>query len=220
MEISELCAKESCGAARPRFLCTLKQSIERLPRIAMKQTAALLFLCLAGCSSLLPEGDVIVEGPWHSFEEAQQAFDKIVPYSTTVEDLRGMKLDPGSQPNITILNYSDVLRRFVPNASISVDHLDAGVWECIRAKTACQGYEIVQKSIKRDRTGNFLADFLNFRREVDVTGWSFNGVLLIKDKLVVYKLVSGQPLIREQENVKNPLGPLQDAGGAAVRSGF
>ncbi len=186
----------------------------------MKQATAILIFFLAGCSSLLPEGDVKVEGPWHSFEEAQQAFDKIVPYSTTIEDLKGMKLDPRTQPNITILNYSDVLRRFVPNASINVDHLDAGVWECISAKTACQGFEINQKSIKRDRTGNFLADFLNFKREVDVTGWSFNGVLLIKDNIVVYKLVSGQPLIREQEKVKNPLGPLQDAGGAAVRNGL
>lgn len=188
--------------------------------MVMKQTAALLFLCLAGCSSLLPEGDVIVEGPWHSFEEAQQAFDKIIPYTTTLEDLKGMKLDPRTQPNITILNYSDVLRRFVPNASINVDHVDAGVWECIRAKTDCQGYEIVQKSIKRDRTGNFMADFFNFKREVDVTGWSFNGVLLIKDNLVIYKLVGGQPMIHEQEKSKNPLGPLQDAAGAAVKSGL
>lgn len=186
----------------------------------MKQLASLLFVTLAGCSSLLPEGDVKVEGPWHSFEEAQLAFDKIIPYSTTIDDLKEMKLDPRTQPNITILNYSDVLRRFVPNASISVDHLDGGVWECIQAKTACQGYEITQKSIKRDRTGNFFSDFLNFKREVDVTGWSFNGVLLIKDNVVIYKLVSGQPLIREQEKSRNPLGPLQDAGGAAVRSSY
>jgi hypothetical protein len=169
---------------------------------------------------MLPHGTSNVEGPWESFEEAQQTFDKIIPYRTTIEDLKALNLDPHSQPNIAILNYSDVLRRFVPNASISVDHLDAGVWECISAKTACQGFEVVQKSIQRNRTGNFLADFLNFDREVDVTGWSFNGVLLIKDNVVIYKLVSGQPLIREQEKNKNPLGPLQGAGEAAVKSGF
>lgn len=184
----------------------------------MKPITALLALLLAGCSSMLPESDIKVEGPWHSFEEAQQTFDKITPYSTTLEDLKGLKLDPRTQPNITILNYSDVLRRFVPNASISMDHLDAGVLDCIQAKTACQGYEVIQKSIKRDRTGNFFSDFLNFKREVEVTGWSFNGVLLIKDSIVVYKLVSGQPQIREHEKSRNPLGPLQDAGGSTVRS--
>ncbi len=186
----------------------------------MKKTTTFFLLFLAGCSSLLPEGDVKVEGPWHSFEEAQEAFDKIIPYSTTLEDLKAMKLDPRTQPNIAILNYSDVLQRFAPNASIGIDHLDAGVWECIQAKTACQGYEVTQKSLKRDRTGNFFSDFLNFKREVEVTGWSFNGVLLVKENLVIYKLVSGQPLIHEQEKNKNPLGPLQGAGEAAVKSSF
>lgn len=186
----------------------------------MKHTATLCLLFLAGCSSLLPEGDVKVEGPWHSFEEAQQAFDKIIPYTTTTEDLREMKLDPRTQPNITILNYSDVLRRFVPGGAISIDHLDAGVWDCINAKIACQGYEVTQKSIKRDRTGNFLSDFLNFKREVEVRGWSFSGVLLIKENMVVYKLTSGQPMIHEQEKNRNPLGPLQGAGESAVKSSF
>lgn len=186
----------------------------------MKSTAILLLLVLAGCNSLLPHGDVNVEGPWQSFEEAQQTFDKITPYRTTVADLKVMNLDPYSQPNISILNYSDVLRRFAPNAPASADNLDAGVWECINAKTACQGFEVTQKSIKRNRSGSFLGDFLNFSRQVDVTGWSFNGVVLIKDNVVIYKLVSGQPQIREQEKSKNPLGPLQGAGESAVKSSF
>lgn len=169
---------------------------------------------------MLPHGTSKVEGPWESFEEAQQTFDKITPYRTTIADLKALNLDPHTQPNIAILNYSDVLRRFVPNASVSVDSLDAGVWECINAKTACQGFEVVQKSINRNRSGNFLADFMNFKREVEVTGWSFNGVLLIKDSVVIYKLVSGQPQIREQEKNRNPLGPLQGAGEAAVKSSF
>ena len=186
----------------------------------MKRTAALCLLCLAGCNTLLPHGNSNVEGPWQSFEEAQQTFDRIVPYQTTLADLKGMNLDPYSQPNISILNYSDVLRRFAPNAPASPDNLDAGVWECITAKTACQGFEVIQKSIKRKRTGNFLGDFLNFNRQVDVSGWSFNGVVLIKDNVVIYKLVGGQPLIREQETNRNPLGPLQGVGEAAVRSSF
>ena len=33
--------------------------------------------------------------------------------------------------------------------------------------------------------------------------------LIIKDDLVIYKLISGQPAIQEYEEANNPLGPLQ-----------
>jgi len=177
-------------------------------------------LCLAGCGSLLPRGNHAVEGPWKSFEEAQQTFDKITPYQTRVADLKGLGLDPASIPNITLLNYSDVLSRFIPSPSISSDELDAGVNDCIKAKAACKGFEIDQKHIKRTRSGGFWSDFLNFKRQVDVRGWHFKGMLLIKDDVVVYKLISGQPQIREMEYNSNPLGPLQGIGEATVRSMF
>ncbi len=185
-----------------------------------KRLAIVVCLGVGACSSMLPHGSSRVEGPWASYEEAQQTFERIIPYRTTVEELKALNIDPHSQPNISILNYSDVLRRFVPGTQVSVDSLDTGVRECINAKTACQGYEIVQRSVQRQRTGSFLGDFLNFKREVDVSGWSFNGVLLIKDGVVIYKLAGGQPLIREQERSQNPLGPLQGAGESAVKSGL
>lgn len=166
---------------------------------------------------MLPHGNVEVEGPWKSYEEAQQTFDSIIPYHTTVAELKAMKIEP-KRANITILNYSDVLQRFVPNSSIRVDTLDQGVLDCVSARSACRGYEVVQKSVKRNRVGNFFADFLNFNRQVDVTGWSFKGVVLIRNDVVVYKLTSGQPLISEREDNTNPLGPLQGAGDAATRS--
>lgn len=105
-----------------------------------------------------------------------------------------------------------MLRRFIPSPSINAHDLDPGVQECITAKTACKGYEIDQRTIRRKRDGNFWADFLNFSRKVDVVGWRFNGVILIKDKLVVYKLSGGQPSIHELEENKNPLGPFQGIG--------
>lgn len=177
-------------------------------------------LALAGCTSLLPRGDSVVEGPWESYDEAQQAFEQIVPHRTTLAELKALKLDPHSYPNITILSYSDVLRRFVPSPSINADELDAGVRECITAKTVCRGLEIDQRSIKRRRVGNFWADFLNFKRHTDVTGWRFNGVLLLRDDVVVYKLVGGQPHIHELEENRNPLGPFQGVGESEVRRRF
>jgi hypothetical protein len=180
--------------------------------------AALGMLALSACSSLLPEGEGQTESPWHSYDEAQRTFDKIVPGSTRAEGLKSLKLDPQRNPNITILNYSDVLRRFLPSYSIATSELDEGVRECIAAKTACKGYEIDHRVIKRSRYGNFFADLLNFKRKVDIVGWRFKAVLLLKDDVVVYKLTGGQPSIREHEENLNPLGPFQGAGESGVLS--
>jgi hypothetical protein len=173
---------------------------------------ALGVLLLAGCGALLPRGETIDESPWHSFDDAQRALDKIFPYKTTAQDLKALKLDPLHDPNITLLNYSDVLRRFIPSPATDVQDLDAGVQDCIKAKSACRGYEVDQKMLKRKRYGNFWADFLNFNRKTDIAGWRFNGVILMKGNLVVYKLTGGQPAIHEHEENKNPLGPLQGIG--------
>jgi hypothetical protein len=180
----------------------------------LRAVSILAVAVLAACSSLLPRGEQLTYSPWKSFAQAQQTFDGIVPHRTTVAELRKLNIDPKGNPNITILNYSDILRRFLPSPSINSHDLDAGVQECIAAKSACEGYEISQQTITRKRYGNFLADLLNFHRKTDVSGWSFNGVLLIKDGVVIYKLTGGQPAIHQFEENVNPLGPFQS--GTAV----
>lgn len=188
------------------------------PRRITRLAIGLSVLFLAGCGSLLPRGESVVESPWHSFAEAQQTFDSIIPYKTTVEDLRKLKLDPLQNPNITLLNYSDVLRRFIPSPATNIQDLDSGVRDCINAKSACKGYEVDQKTVTRRRYGNFWADFLNFKRKVNIVGWRFRGVILIEGDLVVYKLTGGQPAIHELEETKNPLGPLQGIGESKLIS--
>lgn len=168
---------------------------------------------------MLPRAHTSVVGPWQSYHEAEEAFNKIVPYQTTVADLKTLMLDHASNPNnITILTYSDVIRRFIPSPSVSADELAPGVRDCIKALAACQGYEIVQQATSRKRYGNFWADFLNFKRKVEVTGWSFSGVILVKDNVVIYSLAGGQPSIYSLEENKNPLGPFQGSGESAARS--
>lgn len=49
-------------------------------------------------------------------------------------------------------------------------------------------------------------------RETDVTGSSFNALVLFVDDLVVYTLHGGQPRVHDKEVTKNPLGPLQGWG--------
>lgn len=174
-------------------------------------------MLVAGCGGLLPRSETVTDSPWHSFEDAQRAFDEIVPYLTTAADLKRLHLDPGENPNVTILSYSDIIRRFVPSPAIGAETLDAGVLDCLRAQTGCNGYEVDHRVIHRRRHGNFFADILNFSRETEVSGWRFNAVVLVVDDVVVYKLTGGQPAIHEHEQSRNPLGPLQGAGEGILR---
>src|SRR5258706_1271016 len=106
-----------------------------------RHLALALAACLAaGCSSMLPRSKESTVSPWANYQEAQEAFDQLVPGETTSAELKGMKLDPSTNPNITILNYSDVLRRFLANQSISLADLDEGVRACVSAKTNCRGF--------------------------------------------------------------------------------
>lgn len=181
---------------------------------AERSLVVVLVAFFGACSSLLPHEESLTYSRWQSYEEAQQAFDGIIAHQTTLQDLQKLGLDPKTNPNIAILNYSDVLRRFLPSPSVNATDLDAGVQECIAAKTRCQGYEVNQQFMKRKRYGSFWLDFFNFRRKVDVAGWRFNGVLLLKDGLVIYKLTGGEPAIHQFEGSTNPLGPLQSIGPA------
>jgi hypothetical protein len=167
---------------------------------------------LAGCTSLLPRSQESTPSPWETYGEAQAAFDKIVPGHTTLQDLVALSFDPDKIPNIAILNYSDVLRRFMLNQSVTMSELDRGVQECVQAKTVCRGFEINQRLVKKHRNGSFWLDLLGFRRETHTQGFRFNGLVLLKDQVVVYKLTGGQPVIHESEEANNPLGPVQSIG--------
>ena len=175
--------------------------------------AILLILCyLCGCSGLLPKDKAITVSDWDNYDEVQQTFAEIIPYQTTLDDLTNLNINPEINANIRILNYSDVTVRFIPGLSIQDYKLDPGIKECILAKSNCKGFEINEKVIRRKRYGNFWADLFNFKRKTDIVGWSFNGIVLVNDDLVVYKLSSGQPAIHEKREEKNPLGPLQSGG--------
>jgi hypothetical protein len=169
-------------------------------------------LLASGCTSLLPSSKKVTASPWASYRDAQLTFDKIIPGETTEFELTTLHLDPEAHPNIAILNYSDVMMRFMPHASISLNDLDPAVRECIGAKIVCRGFEISQSNVKKHRNGNFLADVLGFTRETHITGWEFRGLLLVKNGVVIYKLTGGKPSIVEQEENRNPLGPVQSIG--------
>jgi len=183
--------------------------------------AALLLLCLgAGCSSLLPKQKEVTASPWQTYQAAQETFDKIIPGQTTIAELRVMSLDPSSNANIAILNYADVMRKFMLNQSFSVNDLDNGVRDCVLAKIACRGFEINQSSVQKQRMGNVILDVLGFYRETHTAGWRFNALILLRDDIVVYKLTGGQPVIQATEENQNPLGPVQAIGSKVTGISF
>ena len=166
-----------------------------------------------GCSStaLLPRQQKIVVTPWNSFAEAKSAFDSVKPYETRKDELEKLGFAPEVTPNIKILNYLDIMERFMPNQSITTEDLAEGLQDCLYDQEQCMAYEILIRKYDTQRFGNVFLDLFNFRRKTTVSGWEFMSLIVMKDSLVVYKLSSGRPNTDELDDVKNPLGPLQSA---------
>lgn len=167
----------------------------------------------SGCSStaLLPRQQKIVVTPWNSFAEAKKAFDQVKPYQTRKDELEKLGFAPDVTPNITILNYLDIMERFMPNQSITIKDLAEGLQDCLADQEQCMAYEIVIRKYDSQRFGNVFLDLFNFRRKTTLSGWEFMALIVMKDSLVVYTLSSGRPNTDELDDAKNPLGPLQSA---------
>ena len=183
----------------------------------MKRTIFIAALAgsLAACSSLLPRSTETSGSPtnaWQSYEEAEQAFARITPGATTVRELAALRLDPRTNPNISVVPRFAVMQRFMVNSTVTLADLDDGVRECIAAQGACVGWEINQSAMQKKRNGNAALDMLKMRRETHSSGWRFTALLLIKDGVVFYKLAGGQPLIQEIAHSEDLLAPLQALG--------
>lgn len=157
---------------------------------------------------------------WADYAAAQAAIDAIVPMKSTRAELSGSGIDPHSNAAVTILNVSDIMQRFAAGSALSQEDLDPGVRRCLTAGKACSGHSITLRRTSRKRVGNFWLDSFSFYRETDVTGWTFNALVLFVDDLVVYTLHGGQPRVHEREVSRNPLGPFQGWGQRATPNLF
>jgi hypothetical protein len=176
---------------------------------------SVVLVLTAGCASLLPQSKN-ESSEFKTFDEARLAIEGLVPMKSTLGNLDSMGINPVKHPNTTVLTHADVVRRFVPGSALGKNDLDPGVVSCLEARDACRGMDVVATRIERNRTGNFFADFFNFSRRTDTTGWRFNAVILLVDDVVVYRTWGGQPLVNETEVRANPLGPLQDSGPSTI----
>ncbi len=202
-------AKLTCRKPVRRRACRAKAL--RAPRWAGVLGLALL----AGCAALLPRSLSDQPSGFDSFEAAARALDQAVPYRTTTVELKALGFDLDASPNVTLVPYPQLIARLAPNSSVPLDALDPGIRDCIMARQACRVFEFHLVRETRQREGNFFLDFLNFRRATAITGWRFDGLLVVRDGLLLFRSHAGEPRIDRTELEVHPLGPLQPAGESA-----
>lgn len=201
---------------RKRFIIMIRMT--SLYRSVMPRSLIIgIALTLSACSSMLPDAKQNTQTPWHSYADAQAMFEKIIPGKTRLAELKELGVEPVRTSNVAYLGYADLLRRLLPVASVDIRYLDPGLQECIASRNDCFAYQIEQVSLERKRFGNFWLDFFNFKRQVNISGWQFDAVIVIKGDTVVYKLWSGKPNVHQLEEESSPLGPFQSIGPALAR---
>jgi hypothetical protein len=163
-----------------------------------------------GCVSLLPNEDSTTKSRWKSYAEVTAAFNRITLKSTDTNYLKVLGFYPTASPNVKLLTYMDVIQIFMPNPGIRRKDLPEPVRECIDAREQSCAYQIELQNTNSHRHGNVFLDMFGFKRKTHVEGWRFNGLILITDGVVVYKISSGEPQISRDQNTTHPLGPLQE----------
>lgn len=180
------------------------------------RTAGLICLAasaaLAGCASLLPRGSSDTPSPFANYAQAEAAIGQVAPFATRIGELRVLGFDPDEGRNVTLIPYPEVVARLVPYSGVPLAELDPGIRQCILAGTACRAYLFHFERQDRQRQGGFWEDFLNIRRETQVTGWWFDALIVVSEGTVLFRNHSGQAHSVRVETQANPLGPLQSAG--------
>ena len=169
-----------------------------------------LVLTTTGCKALFSSSSQRSRTPWQNFDEAQAAYDKVVPHQTTTVELKSMGFDPLTTPNVKILTYLDLIQRFLPNNSITLEDLQPDVRACIESKDCCHAYEMDLDLTDSKRYGNLVLDVFGFNRKTKTSGWTFKALIIVKDDVVAYKLRSGEPNVDRLEEKTKPLGPFQE----------
>lgn len=196
------------------FVCRpLRQTLKRFCLLGLS-------LFQFACTSLLPSSSTESPSAFSSFDGARQALVKVVPNQTTLDGLAALGFNPQASANVTLIPYPEVVGRLVPYSAIQKDDLDPGVRACIQAQSACRAYVFRFNSEQRKREGGFWLDFLNIKRITNITGWRFEGMVVVNDQVVLFRNYSGEEKIDRTERQTNPLGPFQPAGESAGRTIF
>ena len=184
--------------------------------IGLSMALFLLVVC-SGCKTLLPSGENKAIGKWRTYQQAEEVFTKIVPNTTTTNDLKQLGLDFRTTPNLKKLTYLDVMARFNLDSSVFMEiKLPPGIKGALNKHNRCIGYELSLKSNSNKRIGGFWKDILGFQQITRAHGWEFTGLIVIVDDIVVYVLTSGSPKVESMNSEKSPLGPFQNINGGEI----
>ena len=165
---------------------------------------------LTGCTALLPRGRSEQASRFATFEAARQALDDVQPYRTTAEAMKTLGFDIDSSANVRQIPYPQLVGVLVENPYLPIAELDDGIRDCIAMRQGCRAYQFHFSRLVRQRRGNFLLDFMNFRRVTRTSGWRFEGIVLLNaDGLVLFRNHAGEPNIDTTDESRNPLGPFQ-----------
>lgn len=173
---------------------------------------------LAGCGGgLLPEQNSRVAGPFERYDQVVESFEQIVPGMTRADDLPSLGFDARDN-NVEVLSYLGIEGRFLPAAGVRWENLDPAVRACIRAQIYCTGFVFHPSRADSKRMGNTVSDLFGFRRTTRNLRWSAEVILLVMNGRVVHKVFSGNPRAESWDDKRQPLGPLQDLGGALAHA--
>ncbi len=189
-------------------------------RYATAVASVFLTLTLVGCGGLglLPYQSDICNSNFKTYQEVETAYNTIAPGNTRATDLGAIGFDAVGSPNVEVLSYLGIIERFLPRDSMRFDNLDPAVQGCVEARERCTALVFKPERQEQARVGNIILDIMGFQRTTVNRGWSAEVVLLVRDGRVAYKVMSGKPRIEDYHDKVQPLGPLQDIGGAVMRT--
>ncbi|HEX4273027.1 MAG TPA: hypothetical protein VHZ32_16670 [Rhizomicrobium sp.] len=180
--------------------------------------ASASLVLLSGCGGgLLPDQNSKSASPFQTYDQVVESFDQIVPGMTHAEDLPNLGFDARTG-SVDVLSYVNIEERFLPAAGVRWEHLDPAVQACIRAELYCTGYVFHPSRTENKRLGAFVPDLLGFERITRSAHWSADVTLLVMNGRVIHKLFSGSPRTENLDDKRQPLGPLQDLGGALAHA--
>lgn len=192
------------------------RKLTRLLSVAL--TACTSAALLAGCGgALLPQNNARAASRFATYDQVVDAFEQIRPGVTRDADLPNIGFD-ATTGNVDVLSYLDIETRFMPNAAVRFEQLDPSVQDCIRARNWCTGYVFHPALTASKRVGDTTLDLLGFDRVTRSEHWAAEIILLVENGRVVHKVFSGTPRTENWEDKKQPLGPLQDLGGALAHA--
>lgn len=180
--------------------------------------AGCLAVLLAACSSVLPHESSAVGGKFRTYDQLMASYDKIALGRTRTTDLSPLGFDPHTTPNVAVLSYLDIIKRFVPNDAMSLRHVPKPVRDCIDAQNRCSAYLYHLQHTETHHNGAVIPDLIGTERDTTRSGWSAEIILVLRDDNVVYKVMSGMPNLEERHDKSQPLGPLQDLGNSLTGS--